>query len=78
MKRSAIYLGISAAILAVAGAFTTKASTKVAATIAYTIKGGTYGTVTCVTAVQETVCKTINGTLSLYTQHGSPLWTVAD
>ena len=77
MKKSAIYLGASAAILAIAGAFTTKANTKVETIPAYTY-GGTFVTnATCDPGGAKT-CITEGGT-KLYTGfHGLTLRTIVE
>jgi len=49
MKKSPIYLGACAAILAIAGAFTTKTSTKVAQITGWTKQGQNSTKVTCFT-----------------------------
>jgi hypothetical protein len=57
MKKSAIYLGACAAILAIAGAFTTKGNTKVDPVTGFTINNSTVR-VTC--AGSQGTC-TVNG-----------------
>lgn len=65
MKKSAIYLGACAAILAIAGAFTTKAHSKVTNYTAWTKNGGSTR-VTCSNQPAASPCKTALGS-TLYT-----------
>jgi hypothetical protein len=66
MKKSAIILGASAAVLAIAGAFTTKGNSNVKLTPAYTVGGKFYGNVDCNNLGANT-CKTTAGVGKLYT-----------
>jgi hypothetical protein len=71
MKKSAIYLGACAAILAIAGAFTTKGSSKIVVSTGYTLNGSKVQGISC-TGVQGTCKTSLNGQVqTLFTSPGS-------
>ena len=73
MKKNQIILGASAFVLAIAGAFSTKASNKVAFTNAFTLSGSSCATsisTSCLTTNAGAICKTSSfNTNSIVTVH---------